>query len=786
MDNEIPSTSYAIERLAIIGMTLKDTEVTQWIHDDDPSPRTVPLVRADAEDNMCFAYAGLDGKLQSYMKARKEVHYEVIRLKEPRGDRKYINPEGTESRIFFTPQALAVYNAEAPALETLFVVEGQLKALSMSFYGAVAVGISGIWNFKEGKGLKDDLEDYIRRVKPKRICLFFDRDAREITRKAVEQGRDLAERLRQFYSAVTVFREAAQAIRTEDWEGSEIYYGQVAVGQPTKGVDDLLVTIPEEKKRRDLMRELAALNPKRKEFFLKNLSQEGPAKLKQFFLLDKVQRFYEEFAELIEQEEFCWRGGRFQADAEGVVKEKQHPEATSYIRVSSNYYKVIYGPNAFGQSIMTLVNWQKSEIKQDYGDKFIKQIQKFDKFTNIPHLPQQQYQREIVHEEGDKIFRHYNRYNPLPHLPHPGPWPTIDMFLKHIFRDQYEMGLDWIQVLYLHPTHKLPIICLVAEEKSTGKSTFLELMNMIFGGNATMIGNEDFSGDFNSHFVDKLFVGIDEGLIEKQSAIESIKRMATAKTIGLHSKGKDKSDVDCLLHFAMTSNNVNNFLRIDAKENRFWVRLVSPFEGPEIPDQEMKDLLREEIPAFLHHLLHRTMHYKQSMTRFWFPYEAYRTAALENVVQHSRSALDKALDETIERLALEKGQMLFHMTAREMIDALKQDSGQAFAQGWVAKTLTDKFGKNITSRQDIAVGWRKVEGMNVPCLFEERVGRFFAIDVAKWYNEADTEKIRQLLRPALEPTEVLLTPPAEPAPAPTPIHTDPALPEILPEGKVPF
>jgi len=44
--------------------------------------------------------------------------------------------------------------------------------------------------------------------------------------------------------------------------------------------------------------------------------------------------------------------------------------------------------------------------------------------------------------------------------------------VKHIFGDQIELGLDYLQLLYQKPVQILPIVCLVSKERSTGKTTF--------------------------------------------------------------------------------------------------------------------------------------------------------------------------------------------------------------------------------------------------------------------------------------------------------------------------
>ena len=82
-------------------------------------------------------------------------------------------------------------------------------------------------------------------------------------------------------------------------------------------------------------------------------------------------------------------------------------------------------------------------------------------------------------------------------------WTTIESMLKHIFGDQYEMGLDYLQLLYTKPTQILPVLCLVSKENHTGKTTFLDFLEMLFKGNTAIIGTADIEGDFNQHYISK-------------------------------------------------------------------------------------------------------------------------------------------------------------------------------------------------------------------------------------------------------------------------------------------
>ncbi len=109
-------------------------------------------------------------------------------------------------------------------------------------------------------------------------------------------------------------------------------------------------------------------------------------------------------------------------------------------------------------------------------------------FRTVPnHL---NYQKEI---EG-----FLNLYEPIEHKPQQGDFSHIQSLMRHIFGEQYELGMDYMQLLYLQPTQKLPIVLLVSEERNTGKSTFLNFLKAVFENNVTFNTNEDFRSQFNS------------------------------------------------------------------------------------------------------------------------------------------------------------------------------------------------------------------------------------------------------------------------------------------------
>src|SRR5699024_4550427 len=131
----------------------------------------------------------------------------------------------------------------------------------------------------------------------------------------------------------------------------------------------------------------------------------------------------------------------------------------------------------------------------------------------------------------------YNQYHPLPvsifedenmNLSQlEGLIPNSINFIKHLFGDQWEFGLDYIKNLLERPTQPLPILCLVSKERSTGKSTFLKWMKILFGLNMTYVKGGSFTSQFNSDWAGKLIIALEEVLFQDQEQTEQLKFLST-------------------------------------------------------------------------------------------------------------------------------------------------------------------------------------------------------------------------------------------------------------------
>ena len=304
-----------------------------------------------------------------------------------------------------------------------------------------------------------------------------------------------------------------------------------------------------------------------------------------------------------------------------------------YMRVGTTLYKVVNQPCANGGYEKKRVVWNNSTLRQDYGKNYLATVPKYDGFCPVPnHL---NYQKEI---EG-----FLNLYEPIEHKPQQGDFSHIQSLMRHIFGEQYELGMDYMQLLYLQPTQKLPIVLLVSEERNTGKSTFLNFLKAVFENNVTFNTNEDFRSQFNSDWAGKLLIVVDEVLLNRREDSERLKNLSTTFTYKVEAKGKDRTEIAFFAKFVLCSNNEYLPILIDAGETRYWVRKIMPLQSD---DTNFLQKLKAEIPAFLYFLTQRELSTTQE-SRMWFNPRLTHTAALQKIIRSNRNRLEIEMTELL-------------------------------------------------------------------------------------------------------------------------------------------
>lgn len=334
-----------------------------------------------------------------------------------------------------------------------------------------------------------------------------------------------------------------------------------------------------------------------------------------------------------------------------------------YIRVRTAYYKKIRKPLLSGDFIELLSPWSLDVIKQDYGRKWTEifdGIPKYDGFTNMPD--------HVNYVRSYHGF--YNQYEPLAHDAEPGFFGLIESFLDHLFKEQLNLALDYLTILFQKPTEPLPILCLVSKERGTGKSTFLNLLKDIFGLNMTYNNNDDFRSNFNDSWVNKLIIAVDEVLLDRREDSERIKNLSTAKSYKIEAKGVDRTEVEFFGKFILCSNNEEDFITIDPLETRYWIRKVEPLETS---DPMMLDKMKKEVPAFIYFLKNRKIA-SEKKSRMWFTPSELETDALKKIKHRFRNKIETELLDIISELIDTNELDKFCFTNKDAIELLKSNN----------------------------------------------------------------------------------------------------------------
>ena len=304
-----------------------------------------------------------------------------------------------------------------------------------------------------------------------------------------------------------------------------------------------------------------------------------------------------------------------------------------YERIGTTYYKVVRQPNAAGQLIERSIPWTIEAIRQDYGKDFLANVPKYDGFCCVPsHLDYQ-----------PVVGNFKNKYSPLSHVPSEGEWQCIKSLVRHIFGEQYDLGLDYLQILYTLPLQKLPILLLVSEERTTGKSTFLNFLKLLFEANVTFNTNENFRSQFNDDWNGKLVIVVDEVLLNKREDSERLKNLSTTRNYKMEAKGRDREEVSFFAKFVLCSNNEYLPVVIDPGETRYWVRKIPKLTTD---DTTFLEKIRYEIPAFLHALTYRQLSTAEE-SRMWFAPAIIDTDALQRIIRANRNRVELELAELL-------------------------------------------------------------------------------------------------------------------------------------------
>ena len=615
---------------------------------------------------------------------------------------------------FFPPKLLAKYK-EGIEIPTLVLTEGYFKAMCGSLHGADIVGLGSITLFEEKKNaqLYPDIIRIITKCKVKNIVILYDGDALNISRQKLEEmkrpgasAQELTGRPRQFAAALDKLRRLIQ----RNFSKLEIYFAMVNTdnlhGNP-KGFDDLLCSPHFRNVDNEIVDELNDVTAP--SLYLMKYNIKSNTNVDRYFYINSVKDFYDRHSEEIGNCRFKYMGTVYRYD-EG---QKQPVKVGSYdindvVRVDGKFYLETRIPSFRDlEGRITLKPISRQDIMDDYGSEAPRKLihRKYISFVNIPS-----------HTHFQQVIGNcWNRYSRLSYEPEKdGSWLHIDALLHHIFDSSgmYELALDYLTIMYQKPEQQLPILCLVSREGSTGKTTFLKLLEAMFEENAAVdLSDAELSAQFNTVTSGKLVIGIDETAVGDNKRItEVLKRISTSDVTYTEAKGVDKVKEDSFTKIVLCSNSETHFAHIKPDEQRFWiirVPVLSKEEREGTPN--LKAYLKQEVPAFVGFLNARGVQ-SRNVSRMWFSWSQYHTEAFDKLISEQMPKNMRAVRDYVTPIFKEKvlDELLYDVRFIEYELGNKLDRGtdieRLLGENFGLKKFERKDGKGeITNRTSTAI-----------------------------------------------------------------------------------
>jgi hypothetical protein len=316
----------------------------------------------------------------------------------------------------------------------------------------------------------------------------------------------------------------------------------------------------------------------------------------------------------------------------------------------------------------------------------------FDALAQIPFYEDFISKPDFLNYEKIVDGIYYNEASPLGCEPQKGEWFTIEKYVKQLFSsnsisnmDQVEMFYDLLKLMIEHPEKKVPIMALVSRGQGTGKSFAFELLKLIFGeDNCKMITYKNFISQYNRSWANKYIVFIDEIPENKSEEFyTSLKEITYQNTIDVTEKYMTTYEIDNYIHFFLTTNNVDSFVKIEDQDSRMWIREVPKIEKHQY-DKQILQKFKTEASCFLHFLMNRA-YVNEIDHRFAFDKDLYRTERWAKVVENQKSHIyhhlkDKIREDFERNMLASQDHVYKKEDLKEMMDG--------FNYKWGVKDLT--------------------------------------------------------------------------------------------------
>jgi hypothetical protein len=652
--------SYFEQRMLELGYDPEKDDSWYESHPDEPYCKKTkhPLFWEDAKNgDICIGYLNLDGGLMTYdastSKSRQNITpYFRRRLAAPLKETKYLPCKvGFGTSVYLTKPVQESFQAQNK-IDKLIIVEGEFKAFVGAKKGLFIVGIPGIgiWKHKEDTTIFPVIKKICEICQVKDIVFLTDADTMQVRYK---EDKDLYVRPHHFFCAVEKFKALTNELNVNQ------YFMYIQEHSPYKGLDDLLNAHADSANL--IVDEILGKSKFKcaRFFHTYHISNYSFSKIKKLFHIENVKSFYERYEAEIGTQDFIFNHGKYVYDmAKNDLITLHNGLAHGMFMLSGKVYKKGLQPMNDGTQETVIAEIPRAQLKAQFKtnklvDELISCMPLYDGVVNIPSHGSK-YVEEVVTNDRDGcklIWK--NLYNNVSWEEAEGSFETTLKIIKHIFGtgqilykgttiDEWELGLDYLQLLWSNPTQKLPILTCVSKERNTGKSTLFDYMRVLFQQNTKQVREQDFMSEFSSYMATSLLLVAEEFTLKNMPLLQKLKNMVTSPKMPYRAMHKNTTEVDSFIHVGITSNSLEDFTCLDDDEVRFWIREIPVLQKGELDLDILKKAVAE-IPAFIYFLNRRQM-VTQRDSRAWFDFQIIKTDALKKVLDLSKTEIQKEIE----------------------------------------------------------------------------------------------------------------------------------------------
>jgi DNA primase len=147
---------------------------------------------------------------------------------------KYSSPPRSGSHLFIPEQVREAYHTKQ-TIETLYLQEGEKKAMKATKHGLMSIGLQGIHNLANNRVLPPEFELILTQCNVKNVVFVFDSDFQNISSHL---DANIEQRPKSFFSAATNFLNYFSSFKVNE---NHLYLYIAAIEHESlKGIDDLL------------------------------------------------------------------------------------------------------------------------------------------------------------------------------------------------------------------------------------------------------------------------------------------------------------------------------------------------------------------------------------------------------------------------------------------------------------------------------------------------------------------------------------------------------------------